>query len=202
MRPPLGFPHSPNKESSSRLCQPPYEIWQASSAWFVKFSSSTISQFEYSTTFYNSTFLICLTYKPCMHCMVSFKSDDLQAIQELKQFLNQQFEESKWRIWVYSTTSLALEVSSLNIAIISCRHSRYFRVYLILAKYKYKIYIKWLSNTFSLNHLWSIKMKLNVIFKSQISSTIDYKINIKATFFSNYKIKEFVRKLSLVCCET
>ena len=75
-------------------------------------------------------------------------------------------------------------------------------VYLILTKYKYKIYIKWLSNTFSLNHLWSIKMKLNVIFKSQISSTIDYKINIKATFFSNYKIKEFVRKLSLVCCET
>ena len=87
---------------------------------------------------------------------------------------------------------------SLNIAIMSCRHSRYFSVYLILAKYKYKIYIKWLPNTFSLNHLWSIKMKPNVIFKSQISSTIDYKINIKATFFSNYKIKEFVRKLSLV----
>ena len=53
---------------------------------------------------------------------------------------------------------------SLNIAIMSCRHSRYFSVYLILTKYKHKIYIKWLPNTYSPNHLWSIKMKLNVFF--------------------------------------
>ena len=84
---------------------------------------------------------------------------------------------------------------SLNIAMISCRHSRYFSVYLILAKYKYKIYIKWFPNTFSLNHLWSIKMKPNVIFKSQISSTIDYKINIKANFFFKLQNQRICKKI-------
>ena len=70
MRPPVGFRHSPNKESSGRLCQALYEIWQASRAWFVKFSSSTISQFEYSTTFYNSTLIINLFDVQTMHGII------------------------------------------------------------------------------------------------------------------------------------
>ena len=70
MRPPVGFRYSPNKESSGRLCQALYEIWQASRAWFVEFSSSTISQFEYSTTFYNSTLIINLFDVQTMHGII------------------------------------------------------------------------------------------------------------------------------------
>ena len=73
-----------------------YGLKQASQAWFAKFSY-TISRLGYMTSHYDSALFLCHTDK-CTILLLLYvddmiiTGDDLSGIQELKDFLSQQFE--------------------------------------------------------------------------------------------------------------
>ena len=73
-----------------------YGLKQAPRAWFVKFSS-TISHLDYMVSHYDYASFLCRTDK-CIILLLLYvdnmiiTSDDLNGIQELKDFLSQQFE--------------------------------------------------------------------------------------------------------------
>ena len=73
-----------------------YSLKQASRAWFVKFNS-TISHLGYMASHYDSALFVRSTDKGTILLLLYvddmiLTSDDLSGIQELKDFLNQQFE--------------------------------------------------------------------------------------------------------------
>ena len=73
-----------------------YGLKQAPRAWFAKFSS-TISCLGYMTSHYHSVLFLCRTDKGTILFLlyvddIIITGDDLNGIQELKDFPNQQFE--------------------------------------------------------------------------------------------------------------
>ena len=69
---------------------------QAPRAWFAKFSS-TISRLDYMASHYDSALFLCRTDKGTILLLLYMDDmiitgDDISGIQELKDFLNQQFE--------------------------------------------------------------------------------------------------------------
>ena len=73
-----------------------YGLKQAPQAWFAKFSS-TISCLGYITSHYDSALFLCRTNKGTILFLLYVDNmiitgDDLSGIQELKDFLSQQFE--------------------------------------------------------------------------------------------------------------
>ena len=87
MQPPLGLSVDCNKVC--HLQRALYGLKQAPRAWFAKFSS-TISRLGYMTSHYDSDkgIILLLLYVDDM----IITNDDLSGIQELKDFLSQQFE--------------------------------------------------------------------------------------------------------------
>ena len=73
-----------------------YGLKQAPRAWFTKFSS-TIFRLGYTASPYDFALFLCRTYKDTILLLLYvddmiITGDDLSGIQELKDFLNQQFE--------------------------------------------------------------------------------------------------------------
>ena len=73
-----------------------YGLKQAPRAWFAKFNS-TISRLGYMASYYDSALFLCRTDKGTILLLLYvddmiITGDDLSGIQELKDFLNQQFE--------------------------------------------------------------------------------------------------------------
>ena len=94
IQPPPGFSHPPDKVC--RLRRAFYGLKQAPRAWFAKFSS-TVSRLGYSLSFYDSTLFLCRTGKGIILLLLYvddmiITGDDLSEIQELKDFLSQNFE--------------------------------------------------------------------------------------------------------------
>ena len=94
MQPPPGFSVESNKVCHLRHAL--YGLKQAPRAWFAKFSS-TIFRLSYTTSPYDSALFIRRTDKDTILLLLYVDDmiiigDDLSGIQELKVFLNQQFE--------------------------------------------------------------------------------------------------------------
>uniref|UniRef100_A0A2N9GTJ7 Uncharacterized protein n=1 Tax=Fagus sylvatica TaxID=28930 RepID=A0A2N9GTJ7_FAGSY len=94
MQPPLGLSHPPDKVC--RLRRALYGLKQAPRAWFAKFSS-TVSQLDFSISSYDSAFFLRRTGKGTILLILYvddmiITGDDLSGIQELKDFLSQNFE--------------------------------------------------------------------------------------------------------------
>ena len=94
MQPPLGLFVDSNKVCHLRCAL--YGLKQASRAWFAKFSS-TIFRLGYTASPYDSTLFLCCTNKGTILLLLYVDDmiiigDDLSGIQELKDFLSQQFE--------------------------------------------------------------------------------------------------------------
>uniref|UniRef100_A0A2N9HKY6 Uncharacterized protein n=1 Tax=Fagus sylvatica TaxID=28930 RepID=A0A2N9HKY6_FAGSY len=94
MQPPLGLSHPPNKVC--RLRRALYGLKQAPRAWFAKFSS-TISRLGFSISSYDSTLFLRRTGKDTILLLLYVNDmiitgDDLSGIQELKDFLSQNFQ--------------------------------------------------------------------------------------------------------------
>lgn len=92
-----------------------YGLKQSPRAWFSKFSSK-ISQLAFSSNFYDLALFLCQ-----LDCGITFlliyiddmiiTSDDVQSIQDLKEFLGHQFEMKDLALLCYF---LGLKVSSLS----------------------------------------------------------------------------------------
>ena len=94
MQPPPGLSVESNKVCHIRRAL--YDLEQAPRAWFAKFSS-TISRLGYITNHYDSTLFLRRTNKDTILLLLYvddmiITGDNLNGIQELKVFLNQQFE--------------------------------------------------------------------------------------------------------------
>ena len=94
MQPPPGLSVESNKVCHFRRAL--YGLKQAPRAWFAKFSS-TIFRLGYTANPYDSTLFLRRTDKGTILLLLYvddmiITSDDLSGIQELKDFLNQQFE--------------------------------------------------------------------------------------------------------------
>ena len=94
MQPPPGLSVESNKVCHLRRAL--YGLKQAPRAWLAKFSS-TISRLGYITSHYDSALFLRRTDKSTILLLLYvddmiITSDDLHGIQELKVFLNQQFE--------------------------------------------------------------------------------------------------------------
>ena len=94
MKPPPGLSVDSNKVCHLRLAL--YGLKQAPRAWFAKFSS-TISRLGYMANHYDSALFLHRTNK-CTILLLLYMDDmiitgdDISEIQELKDFLSQQFE--------------------------------------------------------------------------------------------------------------
>ena len=93
MQPPLDLSHPPNKVC--RLRRALYGLKQAPQAWFAKFSS-TISRLGFFISSYDSTLFLRRTGKGTILLLLYVNDmiitgDDLSGIQELKDFLSQNF---------------------------------------------------------------------------------------------------------------
>ena len=93
MQPPPGLSVDSNKVCHLRRAL--YGLKQAPRAWFAKFSS-TISRLGYMASHYNSALFLRRTKKGTILLLMYMDdmiltSDDLSGIQELKDFLSQQF---------------------------------------------------------------------------------------------------------------
>ena len=94
MKPPLGLSVDSNKVFHLRRAL--YGLKQAPRAWYTKFNS-TISRLGYMASHYDSTLFLHRTDKGTILLLLYvddmiITGDDLSGIQELKDFLNQQFE--------------------------------------------------------------------------------------------------------------
>ena len=94
MQPPPGLSIESNKVCHL-LCAL-YGLKQAPRAWFAKFNS-TIFHLGYTASLYDSALFLCRTDKATILLLLYMDdmiitSDDLSGIQELKDFLSQQFE--------------------------------------------------------------------------------------------------------------
>ena len=94
MQPPPGLSIEPNK--ICHLQRALYGLKQAPRAWFAKFSS-TISRLGYMASYYDSALFLRRTDKNIILLLLYvddmiITGDDLSGIQELKDFLSQQFE--------------------------------------------------------------------------------------------------------------
>ena len=94
MQPPLGLSIESNKVCHLRCAL--YGLKQAPRAWFTKFSS-TIFCLGYTAGPYDSALFLCRTDKGTILLLLYvddmiITGDDLSGIQELKDFLSQQFE--------------------------------------------------------------------------------------------------------------
>ena len=94
MQPPPGLSIESNKVCHLRRAL--YGLKQAPRAQFAKFNS-TISRLGYIASYYDSTLFICRTDKGTILLLlyvynIIITGDNLSGIQELKDFLNQQFE--------------------------------------------------------------------------------------------------------------
>ena len=94
IQPPPGLSVEPNKVCHFRRAL--YGLKQAPRAWFAKFSS-TIFRLGYTANPYDSTLFLRRTDKGTILLLLYvddmiITSDDLNGIQELKEFLSQQFE--------------------------------------------------------------------------------------------------------------
>ena len=94
MRPPLGL--SVNSSNVCHLWRALYGLKQAPRAWFANFSS-TISRLGYMAIHYDSALFLRYTDKGTILLLLYvddmiITGDDLNDIQELKDFLSQQFE--------------------------------------------------------------------------------------------------------------
>ena len=94
MKPPPGLSVESNKVC--HLWRALYGLKQAPQAWFAKFSS-TISRLGYIASHYDSALFLCRTDKDTILLLLYVNdmiitNDDLSGIQELKDFLSQQFE--------------------------------------------------------------------------------------------------------------
>ena len=94
MQPPPGLSVDSNKVCY--LWRALYGLKQAPRAWFVKFNS-TISCLDYMVSHYDSTLFLRRTDKDTILLLLYvddmiITGDDLSGIQELKDFLSQQFE--------------------------------------------------------------------------------------------------------------
>ena len=94
MQPPPGLSYSPDKVC--QLHHALYGLKQAPQAWFAKFSS-TVSRLGFFISSYDSALFLCRTGK-CTILLLLYvddmiiTGDDLSEIQELKDFLSQNFE--------------------------------------------------------------------------------------------------------------
>ena len=127
MQPPSGLSVDSNKVCYLRCVL--YGLKQAPQAWFVKFSS-TISRLGYMVSHYDSTLFLRHTDKGTILLLLYVNDmiitgDDLSGIQELKDFLNQQFEMKDLR---YLSYFLGLEIT----------HSTY-GLYITQTKYASKL---------------------------------------------------------------
>ena len=91
MQPPPGLSVESNKVCHLRRAL--YGLKQAPQAWFAKFSS-TISRLGYMTSHYDSALFLCHTDKGTILLLLYvddmiITGDDLNDIQELKDFLSQ-----------------------------------------------------------------------------------------------------------------
>ena len=94
MQPPPGLSAELNKVCHIRHAL--YGLKQAPRAWFAKFNS-TISRLGYIASHYDFALFLCCTDKGTILLLlyvndIIITGDDLNGIQELKDFLNQQFE--------------------------------------------------------------------------------------------------------------
>ena len=94
MQPPPGLSHPPDKVC--RLCRALYGLKQAPRAWFAKFSS-TVFLLGLSISSYDSIIFLHHTVKGTILLLlyiddIIITDDDLSEIQELKDFLSQNFE--------------------------------------------------------------------------------------------------------------
>ena len=94
MQPPLGLSIDSNKVCHLRRAL--YGLKQAPRAWFTKFSS-TIFRLGYTASSYDSALFLRRTDKGTILLLLYvddmiITGDDLSGIQELKDFLSQQFE--------------------------------------------------------------------------------------------------------------
>jgi hypothetical protein len=94
MQPPPSLSHPPDKVC--RLCRALYGLKQAPRAWFSKFSS-TVSRLGFSISSYDFALFLCCTGKGTILLLLYvddmiITGDDLSGIQELKDFLSQNFE--------------------------------------------------------------------------------------------------------------
>ena len=94
MQPPPGLSVESNKVCHFRRAL--YGLKQAPRAWFAKFNS-TISRLGYIVSHYDSALFLCCTDKDIILLLLYvddmiITGDDLNGIQELKDFLSQQFE--------------------------------------------------------------------------------------------------------------
>ena len=94
MQPPLGLSHPPNKVC--RLPRALYGLKQAPRAWFAKFYS-IVSWLSFSISSYDSAFFLHRIDKGTILLLLYvddmiITGDDLSGIQELKDFLSQNFE--------------------------------------------------------------------------------------------------------------
>ena len=94
MQPPPGLSHPPDKVY--RLRRAFYGLKQAPRAWFAKFSS-IVSRLCFSISSYDSVLFLRCTGKGTILLLLYvddmiITSDDLSGIQELKNFLSQNFE--------------------------------------------------------------------------------------------------------------
>ena len=94
MQPPPGLSVESNKVCHLRRAL--YGLKQAPRAWFAKFSS-TISRLGYMASHYDSALFLCRTDKDTIYLLLYvddmiITGDNLNGIQELKDFLSQQFE--------------------------------------------------------------------------------------------------------------
>jgi hypothetical protein len=94
MQPPPGTSHPPDKVC--QLHRALFGLKQAPRAWFAKFSS-TVSRLGFSISSYDSALFLCYTGKCTISLLLYvddmiFTDDDLSEIQELKDFLSQNFE--------------------------------------------------------------------------------------------------------------
>uniref|UniRef100_A0A2N9EGE2 Reverse transcriptase Ty1/copia-type domain-containing protein n=1 Tax=Fagus sylvatica TaxID=28930 RepID=A0A2N9EGE2_FAGSY len=94
MQPPPGLSHPPDKVC--RLRRALYGLKQAPRAWFAKFSS-TVSRLGFSISSYDSALFLRRTGKGTILLLLYvddmiITGDDLSEIQELKDFLSQNFE--------------------------------------------------------------------------------------------------------------
>ena len=110
MQPPPSLSIEPNKVCHLRL--PLYGLKQAPRAWFAKFSS-TISRLGYIANHYDFAFFLRRTDKGTILLLLYvddmiITGDDLNGIQELMDFLSQQFKMKDLR---YLSYLLGLEIT-------------------------------------------------------------------------------------------
>ena len=134
MQPPPGFSIEPKKVCHLRHAL--YGLKQAPWAWFTKFSS-TISRLDYIANHYDSALFLCRINKGTILLLqymdeMIIIDDDLSSIQELKDFLSQQFEMKGFGHLSYF---LSLEITH-------CTD----RLYITQAKYAFKL-LSWVKLT-------------------------------------------------------